>query len=29
MAVLQPSLEYGCEEWNTNKCQANALESIQ
>ena len=29
MAVLRPSLEYGCEMWNTNKCQAKALESIQ
>ena len=29
MAVLQPSLEYGCEAWNANKCQAKALESIQ
>ena len=29
MAVLRPSLEYGCEVWNTNKCQAKALESIQ
>ena len=29
MAVLRPSLEYGCEMWNTNKCQAQALESIQ
>ena len=29
MAVLRPSLEYGCEVWNTNKCQARALESIQ
>ena len=29
MAVLQPSLEYGCEVWNTIKCQAKALESIQ
>ena len=29
MAVLQPSLEYGCEVWNANKCQARALESIQ
>ena len=23
------SLEYGCEVWNSNKCQAKALESIQ
>ena len=29
MAVLRPSLEYGCEVWNTNKCQDKALESIQ
>ena len=29
MAVLRPSLEYGCEVWNTNKCQPKALESIQ
>ena len=29
MAVLRPSLEYGCEVWNPNKCQAKALESIQ
>ena len=29
MAVLRPTLEYGCELWNTNKCQAKALESIQ
>ena len=29
MAVLRPSLEYGCEVWNTNKCQVKALESIQ
>ena len=29
MAVLRPSTEYGCEVWNTNKCQAKALESIQ
>ena len=29
MAVLRPSLEYGCEVWNANKCQAQALESIQ
>ena len=29
MVVLRPSLEYGCEVWNTNKCQAQALESIQ
>ena len=28
-AVLQHSLECGCEVWNTNKCQAKALESIQ
>ena len=28
MAVLRHSLEYGCEVWNTNKCQAQALESI-
>ena len=27
MAGLQPSLEWGCEVWNTNKCQAKALES--
>ena len=25
MAVLRPSLEYGCEVWNANKCQAKAL----
>ena len=24
MAVLQPSLEYGCEVWNMNKTQAKA-----
>ena len=29
MAVLRPSLENGCEVWNTNKCQAKDLESIQ
>ena len=29
MAVLQHSLEYGCEVWNTNKSQAKALKSIQ
>ena len=29
MVVLRPSLEYGCEVWNTNKYQAKALESIQ
>ena len=29
MAVLRPSLEYGCEVWNANKCQAKVLESIQ
>ena len=29
MAVLRRSLEYGSEVWNANKCQANALESIQ
>ena len=29
MAVSQTSLEYGCEVWNTNMCQAKALESIQ
>ena len=27
--MLQPSLEYGCEVWNTNKCQSKTLESIQ
>ena len=29
MAVLRPSLEYGCEVWSANKSQAKALESIQ
>ena len=29
MAVLRPSLEYGCEVWSINKCQAKVLESIQ
>ena len=29
MAALRPTLEYGCEVWNTNKCQAKVLESIQ
>ena len=29
MAILLPSLECGCEVWNTNKCQDKALESIQ
>ena len=29
MAVLPPSLEYGCQAWNTNKCQVKALECIQ
>ena len=29
MAVLRPSLEYGFEVWNANKCQAKASESIQ
>ena len=29
MAVLRPSWEYHCEVWNTNECQAKALESIQ
>ena len=28
-AVLRPSLEYGCEVRNPNKCQAKTLESIQ
>ena len=28
-SVLQPSLEYGFEMWNSNQCQAKALESIQ
>ena len=27
MAALRSSLEYGCEVWNANKCQAKALES--
>ena len=27
--MLRPSLEYGSEVWNANKCQAQALESIQ
>ena len=26
-AVLRPSLEYGCEVWNTNKCQTKVLGS--
>ena len=25
MVVLHPSFEYGCEVWNTNKFQANAV----
>ena len=29
MAVLRHNSEYGCELWNTNKCQAKALDSIQ
>ena len=29
MAVLRPSLEYGCEVWNANKSQAKALELTQ
>ena len=29
MAVLQPSLEYSYEVWNTNSCQAKASEPIQ
>ena len=29
MADLRHSSEYGCEMWNTNKCQAKSLESIQ
>ena len=29
MAMLQPSLEYGCEVWNANKSQTKALESMQ
>ena len=29
MTVLRPTLEYDCEVWNTNKCQAKVLESIQ
>ena len=29
MGVLQPSLEYSCEVWTTNECQAKALESFQ
>ena len=29
MVVLQHSLEYGCEVWNTNKFKAKALKSIQ
>ena len=29
MAVLRPSLEYGCKVWNINKCYAKALEFIQ
>ena len=29
MAVVQPSLKYDCEVWNSNKCQAKALDSIQ
>ena len=29
MAMLQPSLGKGCEVWNTNKCVAKALESMQ
>ena len=29
MALLRPSLEYGCEVWNTNKCQDKALKSRQ
>ena len=28
MALLQPSLKYGYEMWNTNKCQPKSLESI-
>ena len=28
MAVLWPSLAYGCEVWYANKCQAKAFESI-
>ena len=29
MAMLRPSLEYGCQVWNANKCHAKALKSIQ
>ena len=29
MTVLQPSLENGCEVWNTDECQSKALKLIQ
>ena len=29
MAMFRPSLEYGCEVRNTNKCQAKMVGSIQ
>ena len=29
MALLRPSLEYGCKVWNTNECQDKASEFIQ
>ena len=29
MAMLRPSLEYGCEVWSANKSLAKALESMQ
>ena len=29
MTLLQPSLEYDCKVWNSNKCQNKALEFIQ
>ena len=28
MSMLTPSLEYACEVWEANKCQAKVLESI-
>ena len=29
MAGVRPSLEYGCEVWKTNKCQAKLLKVVQ
>ena len=29
IATLRPSSEYGCEVWNTNKCEDKVVESTQ